>query len=304
MIAQDQAYFDAQVLHQAGVARFAVGVADRSVARFNDIGKRVAATIGSSLGEARGPQFFGSVISTVRSSVNEAFNRTEADIIEARRALAMVEVDAQERIARRTYSSFVAANLDRAGLTTELDQVSFGGRTLTEWIAEGKENGYNRIVAAIKQGVDDKETADALVRLIRGTRSSGYSNGVLGIVKRNADMLARMAVLQSANEARLWFNDANSGFFPYWRFTAILDNRTSHTCRDLNGNIYKVNEGPMPPRHPNCRSFPIPSRNKARWSNEGRDAFFARTAPDIGNIDSYLSGGITIERLMRMVEEL
>jgi SPP1 gp7 family putative phage head morphogenesis protein len=39
-----------------------------------------------------------------------------------------------------------------------------------------------------------------------------------------------------------------------WRFLATLDGRTSAICREEDGKIYKVGEGPIPPLHPYCRS--------------------------------------------------
>lgn len=38
-------------------------------------------------------------------------------------------------------------------------------------------------------------------------------------------------------------------------FCAVLDNKTSPTCQDLHGKIYKITDNyPKPPLHPNCRS--------------------------------------------------
>lgn len=46
--------------------------------------------------------------------------------------------------------------------------------------------------------------------------------------------------------------------FPYWRFVAVLDSRTSQICRDLNGVILRADDpfwqSNYPPRHFNCRS--------------------------------------------------
>jgi SPP1 gp7 family putative phage head morphogenesis protein len=45
--------------------------------------------------------------------------------------------------------------------------------------------------------------------------------------------------------------------FPMWRYSAILDDRTRPTHRALNGNIYRVGEGPVPPIDYNCRCTAI-----------------------------------------------
>ena len=41
--------------------------------------------------------------------------------------------------------------------------------------------------------------------------------------------------------------------FPLWRYNAILDARTRPTHRELNGRIFRVGEGPVPPIDYNCR---------------------------------------------------
>jgi SPP1 gp7 family putative phage head morphogenesis protein len=46
----------------------------------------------------------------------------------------------------------------------------------------------------------------------------------------------------------------------YYEYTAILDNRTSDICEELDGRVWKVEEAEVgynyPPMHPNCRSRP------------------------------------------------
>lgn len=48
--------------------------------------------------------------------------------------------------------------------------------------------------------------------------------------------------------------------WPYWRFSAKLDDRTSHTCEFLNNVVRPAGEawwmeGRIPPLHPRCRSY-------------------------------------------------
>lgn len=46
--------------------------------------------------------------------------------------------------------------------------------------------------------------------------------------------------------------------FEFYRYLAVLDNRTSHICRSLNGKVFRLDEAQAgenyPPMHPNCRS--------------------------------------------------
>jgi SPP1 gp7 family putative phage head morphogenesis protein len=49
---------------------------------------------------------------------------------------------------------------------------------------------------------------------------------------------------------------------PRWKFVAVIDNRTSHICRALNGTCLEAGDPRwstmLPPLHPNCRSHVAP----------------------------------------------
>lgn len=45
-----------------------------------------------------------------------------------------------------------------------------------------------------------------------------------------------------------------SKLFLLEQYVAVLDNRTTKLCRGLDGNRYRLGEGPIPPLHMNCRS--------------------------------------------------
>lgn len=62
-------------------------------------------------------------------------------------------------------------------------------------------------------------------------------------------------------------NDANievykNSLITHYRYVAILDNRTSEICRELDGHIFKISEAEqgvnLPPMHNNCRSSVCP----------------------------------------------
>src|SRR5690606_2054484 len=51
---------------------------------------------------------------------------------------------------------------------------------------------------------------------------------------------------------------ANGDILAGYRWSAVLDQRTSSTCRALDGRIFQFGKGPMPPAHVNCRSSTTP----------------------------------------------
>jgi hypothetical protein len=48
------------------------------------------------------------------------------------------------------------------------------------------------------------------------------------------------------------------------RFTAVLDARTSLICAGLDGKVFRVGEGAVPPLHMHCRSMRLPVLKSAR----------------------------------------
>lgn len=77
---------------------------------------------------------------------------------------------------------------------------------------------------------------------------------------KNAERLVRTETSHIQNQATLMgYKDA--GVVKY-EFLAVLDSRTSHTCANLNGEVFKTEnamEGEnYPPMHPRCRSTTVP----------------------------------------------
>ena len=77
---------------------------------------------------------------------------------------------------------------------------------------------------------------------------------------KNAERLVRTETNHIQNQATLMgYTDA--GVVKY-QFLAVLDSRTSHTCSDLNGEVFKTEDATegenYPPMHPNCRSTTVP----------------------------------------------
>jgi SPP1 gp7 family putative phage head morphogenesis protein len=65
--------------------------------------------------------------------------------------------------------------------------------------------------------------------------------------------------LQSAFMAARWREQVRIGERkPYWKFVAVMDGSTTQGCRDLDGKVFKHDDGfwatNYPPRHYNCRS--------------------------------------------------
>lgn len=77
---------------------------------------------------------------------------------------------------------------------------------------------------------------------------------------KNAERLVRTETNHIQNQATL-MGYMDAGVVKY-QFLAVLDSRTSHTCSDLNGEVFKTEDATegenYPPMHPHCRSTTVP----------------------------------------------
>jgi len=100
------------------------------------------------------------------------------------------------------------------------------------------------------QGLTMQET----IRAFRGTKAAGYSDGLLGKYARDAETITRTAIQHVSNAAAMSVYSENSDILDSYRWISTLDNKTSQQCKSLDQRVFKLNRGPMPPLHPNCRS--------------------------------------------------
>lgn len=98
--------------------------------------------------------------------------------------------------------------------------------------------------------------ADLRARLL-GRASYRGADGAVEASRRELDAAVRTAVDAFTNAARVQV-DLENPFEGKDIFTAILDSRTTDTCRSLHGQVFTSDSGPRPPLHYNCRSVRVP----------------------------------------------
>lgn len=110
--------------------------------------------------------------------------------------------------------------------------------------------------SAINIGLVEGESTSQIVRRLRG--SSVNPGGVLAASRTEARRIVRTAVNHTTTQARELTYDDNSDLVKGVRWVATLDSRTSRICISLDGQVFKLDEGPRPPAHHNCRSTTTP----------------------------------------------
>lgn len=134
-----------------------------------------------------------------------------------------------------------------------------GGKLLTAFIRDWTTVERKRVSHAIRQGFFEGKTTAQILTDIRGTQANAFRDGILAVNDRHVRTMVRTAVQHVASVARFETWNANSDFITGYQWISTLDSRTSQQCRSLDGQEFKLGEGPKPPIHPNCRSTTVPA---------------------------------------------
>lgn len=164
---------------------------------------------------------------------------------------------------QKALSASLAVDLDiqlptPARLKAIIDEAPMTGRLLSSWADKLERDRLDAIGQALRLGMVQRETDAQIITRIRGTKASGYTDGVIAMSRNSAQALVRTAVSHVSNTAAQEIWRANDGVVKGWQFLATLDTRTTSNCASRDGEIYPIGEGPIPPLHIRCRSLSIP----------------------------------------------
>lgn len=111
---------------------------------------------------------------------------------------------------------------------------------------------------SIRQGFFEGRTNQQMIADVVGTKANNYRDGLIDVTRRNAETVVRTAVQHVAQVARNEVFAANADIVKQYEWVSTLDGRTSPQCQALDGQVFAVGSGPLPPIHHNCRSSVVP----------------------------------------------
>lgn len=152
----------------------------------------------------------------------------------------------------------------------------FENRILIDWLRTYRVGDQRRMMDQIRQGLVFGETPTQIGRRIFGTRALGGTDGTRAITRRGAQVLAQTATSAISNATRLALYLKNKRIIKRELYVATLDSRTTPICSSLDGQVYPVGEGPIPPVHINCRSIRVPVIDGRRLGSRPSVAATAR----------------------------
>ena len=152
-------------------------------------------------------------------------------------------------------------------LKSIVDDRPFEGRVLKDWVAKLEESDVSRIGNAVKMGMVQGESIDAIIERVMGSASAGGKGGAIAMAHNDVEAIVRTAVMHVSNDAHHEFYRENQDISNKEMFLATLDSRTSSQCRAYDHKIYNFNEGPHPVLHLRCRSVRTPVVDGFDWGD-------------------------------------
>lgn len=132
-------------------------------------------------------------------------------------------------------------------------------KTWDQWWTSTAAGDVQRIANVISGGVTQGLTIPQMVRLIAGSKESGYTDGVMSTSLSHARNLARTLSCGIANQAKEAFYEENDDVVIAVEWLSTLDGRTCPVCAGLDRKRWKPDKmHPVPPSHPSCRCVLIP----------------------------------------------
>tara|TARA_R110000824_G_scaffold20481_6_gene77070 strand:+ start:3801 stop:4832 length:1032 start_codon:yes stop_codon:yes gene_type:complete len=134
-----------------------------------------------------------------------------------------------------------------------LGSKGFKSITVNQAVSQFTKKKSVEIANIIKDGATTGKTSQELVKNITGLINTRTRN--------QAESLVRTTTNHIGNRARAATYEANEDVIDGEEYVSTLDSSTTITCAGFDGEIFPINEGPMPPLHWGCRSIRVPSVN-------------------------------------------
>ena len=132
----------------------------------------------------------------------------------------------------------------------------FNNRLLKQTLRDFPRQQARMIRDAVSMGFFEGKTTPQIIGEIIGTSANNFNDGLLKVSRNSASRMTRTAINHLAATAKEQLFKEN-GINKY-EWVATLDSRTSDICTSLDGDIFEVGKGRLPPAHHNCRSTTAP----------------------------------------------
>lgn len=261
--------------HQVYLERLKSGVAKGNDAAINKIEKAIVDILSSlrveNMSELTRTRL-NHVIADLREVQDVILAERIDDLTTELQAIAAAEAGFEARALERTIRRARIA-IPKAKAAYELAQrrpLSATGELLEPFLAGWKRKQIDAVSKLVSQGYANGITNQEMVRAVNGTRRLGYADGLMAVSRRDAQTIVRTAVQHVASAGRYATWEENADLVTGYQWISTLDSKTTQICRSLDGRVFELGKGPLPPAHPRCRSATAPQlRDDLSFLGEG-----------------------------------
>lgn len=231
---------DEQIAHAVDLEKYKVGVVRRIIAFLNrsdaDLSAALAAALERLPAESFTVERLELLLDQVRLINSQSYASVAVELQNDLKELAGYEVSWQRALFESAIPNPVQVRFPIASVSAEQAYAAtfsrpFQARLLKDWGPEIAADRMKKIRSAVSLGYLEGKTTDQIVRSIRGTRASGYTDGFLERPRKDLAAVVRTAVSHTAATARDEFVKANEEIIKADRWVSTLDAKTSPMCR-------------------------------------------------------------------------
>jgi len=210
------------------------------------------------------------LLDTVDAAIDRTYAAMAIESIDALAEFAVVESQAVSTISARVFRAPIAPKILPKSVALEIVETTLApndslGTSIRERWGRQRDGTKGNIRDGLNYAIQNDQTLDDMLRILRGNRALQFRDGVMAKSKRGAEMIVRTATDAVTNAARLASYQRNSQTISGIQANAVLDSRTTVLCRTRNGYAWHLESGkpfrgtPIsfpgpPPWHFNCRT--------------------------------------------------
>jgi len=209
------------------------------------------------------------LLAQVQATIKTAYGQIRTDSLSGLMELAVIEGDFAGAALKLAIPLDLAIRMVSAETLQVLAaETLIDGAATAEWWSKQAGDLRDRFTRAMRQGMLEGDDLGRLIQRVRGSRASGFRDGIMQASRRQAETLVRSSVQTVANRAREQVWEANANLLKGLVWVSTLDRRTSPQCIARDGKQYGLDHKPIGHSlpwgagpgslHPCCRSTCAP----------------------------------------------
>ena len=258
----NEAFRDALIRHQIGLARMAPGITAKVNALLSATEEDIEDQIISRELKGLSTNRLNATLKAIRSVRSDAWKKTGILWVKEMEDIAEHEAVFLDEVLNTVSPAVLNTTLpEPAKLRALVATTPFEGEVMEDWVSRQQAGDIARIHQSIRIGLTQGESSRDIARRIIGTPQFHKTDGIMQITRNHADTITRTAINAISNAAKQEYYGENQDILGLEIFLATLDARTTLVCAKNDKKRFPHGQGPIPPLHWRCRSLRLATMN-------------------------------------------